>query len=142
MDLRATAEEMTLSPSLELVGRGEIVVDARTWVGSTDGRGFGNVAIALLTSAIIGCGLVKPRPVPLARNCAEWSRLVADERLQTAEAFVAPELLANARQRQHLLPETADGEVFAAVGSSFDKVCELERRPALMLTEIVASLYR
>ena len=135
------------------------MVDALTWVGSTDGRDFGNrglpggvgeltmvgrsvVAIALLTTAIIGCGLVNPRPVPLARNCAEWSRLDTDERLQTAEAFVAPELLANARQRQHLPPETADAEVFAAVGSSFDKVCELERRPALMLTEIVASLYR
>jgi hypothetical protein len=45
------------------------------------------------------------------------------------------------RERQHLPPETAEAEVFAAVGSSFDKVCELERRPGLMLTEIVTSLY-
>jgi hypothetical protein len=68
--------------------------------------------------------------------------LEAEERLHTAEAFVAPELMANARQRQHLPPETDDAEVFAAVGSSFDKVCQLERRSALMLTEIVTSLYR
>jgi predicted small lipoprotein YifL len=100
------------------------------------------VAIALLTSAMLGCGLVNPRPVPLARTCTEWSRLNADQRLQTSEAIIAPELMTSVRERQHLPPETADAEVFAAVGSSLDKVCELERRPGLMLTEIVTSLYR
>jgi hypothetical protein len=99
------------------------------------------VAIALLTAAMIGCGLVEPRPVPLARTCAEWSRLNDDQRLQTAEAVIAPELMTNVRERQHLPPETTDAEVFAAVGSSIDKVCELERRPGLTLTEIITSVY-
>ncbi len=100
------------------------------------------VAIALLTTAMIGCGLVEPRPVPLARTCAEWSRLNAEQRIQTAEAVIAPEPMTSVRERQHLSPETTDVEVFAAVGSSIDKVCELERRPGLTLTEITTSLYR
>lgn len=99
------------------------------------------VAIALLTTVVTGCGLVVPRPVPLAQTCAEWSRLNADQRHQTAEAVVAPELMTSVRERQHLPPETADADVFAAVGSSFTKVCELEGRPGLLLTEIVTSLY-
>ena len=99
------------------------------------------VAIALLTTAVTGCGLVNPRPVPLAQTCAEWSRLNADERLQTAEAVIAPELMSRVRESQHLPPEASDAEVFAAVGSSLTKVCELERRPGLMLTEIAAGLY-
>jgi hypothetical protein len=99
------------------------------------------VAIALLSTALIGCGLVEPRPVPLARTCAEWSRLDDDQRRQTAEAVIAPELMTNVRERQHLPPETADEEVFAAVGGSIDKTCEIERRPGRILTEIVASLY-
>jgi len=104
-------------------------------------RGRCVVSIALLATTVIGCGFVNPRPVPLARTCADWSRLNADQRLQTAEAFIPPELMTSVRERQHLPPDTVDAEVFAAVGSSFDKVCELERRPGLMLTEIVASLY-
>ena len=100
------------------------------------------VAIALLTMAETGCGLVNPRPVPLAQTCAEWSRLNADERLQTAEAIIAPELMLSVRERQHLPPEAADVEVFAAVGSSLTKACEVEGRPGLLLTEIVTSLYR
>jgi hypothetical protein len=100
------------------------------------------VALALLATAVIGCGLVDPRPVPLAWTCGEWSVLTDDERLQTAEALIPPDLMASARARQHLPPETADGEVFGAVRSSIGKVCELERRPGLTLTEITTSLYR
>jgi len=99
------------------------------------------VAISLLTTVLIGCGLVDPRPVPLARTCADWSQLNDDQRLQTAEAVIPPELMSSVRDRQHLPPTAADAEVFAAVGSSFTKVCELERRPDLTLTEITTSLY-
>ena len=45
--------------------------------------------------------------------------------------------MTSVRERQHLPPETADADVFAAVGSSFTKVCELEGRPGLLLTEII-----
>ena len=100
------------------------------------------VAIALLTAALIGCGLEDPRPIPLARNCAEWSRLDVAERLQTAQAFIEPGLITTVGERQHLPPDATDAELLAAAGSSFDKVCELERRPGLMLSEIVTSLYR
>jgi predicted small lipoprotein YifL len=100
------------------------------------------IAIAVLATTVTGCGLVNPRPLPLAQTCAEWSRLNADQRLQPAEAVIAPELVSSVRERQHLPPEATDAEVFAAVGGSFTKVCELERQPALRLTEIVTSLYR
>jgi hypothetical protein len=100
------------------------------------------VAFALLTTAAIGCGLVDPRPLPLARTCGEWSLLTDDQRLQTAEALITPDLVASARARQQLPPETTDAEVFAAVRASIDKVCELERRPGLTLAEITTSLYR
>jgi len=99
-------------------------------------------AIALLAVTLVGCGVLDPRPLPLARNCAEWMRLDADEQLQTAEALIEPDLMAVVRERQHLTADSADGEVFAAVRSSVTKICELERQPALMLTEVVASLYR
>lgn len=65
----------------------------------------------------------------------------ADQRLQTAEAVIAPELVSSVRERQHL-PEATDAEVFAAVGGSLTKVCELERQPTLRLADIVTSLYR
>lgn len=100
------------------------------------------VAIVLLTWALSGCGLIEPRPVPLAHTCAEWTRLAADERLQTAEAFIEPGLMPSVRERQHLSADTADDEVLLAVGSSIDKACELERRPGLLLAEIVSGLYR
>ena len=98
------------------------------------------LANALLTATLVGCGLV--RPAPLARSCAEWSRLAADERLQTAEALIPPDLMTSVREAQHMPADSADGDVFAAVASSLSKTCEIERRPALMLTEIVTSLYR
>ena len=99
-------------------------------------------ALALLAAALIGCELVNPRPVPLARTCGEWSLLTADQRLQTAEALISPDLMARARDRQHLPSGAADEEVFAAVRGSIDKACELERRPGLTLAEITTSLYR
>lgn len=95
---------------------------------------------ALLTAALVGCSLL-PRPVPLGRNCAEWSRLDADQQLQTAEALIAPERMTSVREKQHLPPDSADPEVFAAVGSSLGKVCDLERQPDLVLAEIVTSLH-
>ena len=100
------------------------------------------VALALLATAVLSCGLVDPRPLPLARTCGEWSLLTDEQRLQTAEALIPPDLVASARARQHLPPETADMEVFAAVSGSIDKACGLERRPGLTLVEITTSLYR
>ena len=104
--------------------------------------GHHRLAIALLATAVSGCALVEPRPEPLAQTCAEWWRLSADQRLQTAQAFIPPELMASARKKQHLPPETSDGAVFAAVRGSIDKVCELEGRPGLTLTEVTTSLFR
>jgi hypothetical protein len=46
------------------------------------------------------------------------------------------------RERQHLSADTAGDEVLFAVGGSIDKACELERRPGLLLAEIVNGLYR
>jgi len=100
------------------------------------------VAIVLLTAALSGCGLVDTRPAPLARNCAEWSRLGADERLQTAEALIDPVLVASVRERQHVSADTPQDDLLVAAGGSIDKVCEIERRPGLLLTEIVTRLYR
>jgi hypothetical protein len=100
------------------------------------------VVIVLLTASQGGCGLVDTRPAPLARTCAEWSRLGAEERLQTMEALIEPRLMVSVRERQHLSADTPDDDVLLAAGSSIDKICELERRPGLPLTEIVTSLYR
>jgi hypothetical protein len=100
------------------------------------------VALALLATAVLGCGLVDQRPLPLARTCGEWSFLTDEQKLQTAEALIPPDLVASARARQHVPPEAADADVFATVRGSIDKVCELERRPGLTLVEITTSLYR
>ena len=94
------------------------------------------VALALLATAVLGCGLVDQRPLPLARTCGEWSFLTDEQ------ASIPPDLVASARARQHLPPEAADADVFATVRGSIDKVCELERRPGLTLVEITTSLYR
>lgn len=99
--------------------------------------------MVLFGAALSGCGLVNPRPAPLAQNCNEWSRLGADERLQTAEAFIEPGLMADVREEQQLPADTADRDVLVLVGSSFDKVCEFsEVGPSLRLAEIVRRLYR
>ena len=66
----------------------------------------------------------------------------ADARLQTVAACIAPVLMASARERQHLAPEAAEAEVLAAVSSSLDKVCEIERQPGLLLAEVVTDLDR
>jgi hypothetical protein len=100
------------------------------------------VAAVLLTAAASGCGLIDVLPVPHARTCGEWSHLEAEARLQTADAFIEPGLMASVRERQHLSAETADEDVLVAVAGSFDKVCEVEGRPGLLLTEIVTGLYR
>ena len=100
------------------------------------------LAVVLATATLSGCGLFDTRPDPLARNCAEWSRLDAAERLQTAAAVIEPGLMAAVRERQQLSADTPDDEVLLAVGSSIEKVCELEGRPGLLLAEVVASLYR
>jgi hypothetical protein len=98
------------------------------------------VLATALVAALTGCSLV-PRPVPLARSCGGWLQLGAAERLQTAEALVRPELMDRVRDRQHLPPDTSDGEVYSAVAGSLTKACELERRPDLLLAEVVSSLY-
>jgi hypothetical protein len=100
-------------------------------------------SMVLLGAALSGCGLVDPRPAPLAQTCDEWSRLSPDQRLQTAEALIEPGLMADVREEQQLPADTAERDVFVLVGSSFDKVCEFsEVGPSLRLTEIVRSLYR
>jgi hypothetical protein len=99
------------------------------------------IAIAVLTTGLFGCGAVDTRPVPLAGNCAEWSRLDADQQLQTAQAVIEPGLLSTVRERQQLAADADDAEVFAAVRTSLSKVCEVDRRPGLLLSEIIARLY-
>jgi hypothetical protein len=94
------------------------------------------LTVFLLLAVLGACA-----PVPLAHDCRGWTGLVGDARLQTVQAFIPPELVATARTRQHLPPGTPDAEVFAAVAGSFDKVCMIEQRPELRLTEIVANLY-
>jgi hypothetical protein len=81
------------------------------------------------------------RPAPPAQDCAGWSRLDIDAREQTAAALIQPWLLDRARERQHLPPGTPDGEVFQAVASSITKTCDLERRPDLLLAQVVRDLY-
>jgi hypothetical protein len=93
-----------------------------------------------LVAALTGCSLV-PRPVPLARSCGGWSELGATERLQTAQALVRPDLMDRVRDRQHLPRDTPDADVYSAVAGSLTKTCELERRPELLLAEVVSSLY-
>jgi hypothetical protein len=100
------------------------------------------VAIVVLTAAASGCGLIDVLPVPHARTCAEWSELGAEARLQTADALIEPGLMASVRERQQLSADTSDKDVLVAVAGSFDKVCQLEERPGLSLTEIVTGLYR
>jgi hypothetical protein len=91
-------------------------------------------------AALTGCSLV-PRPVPLAVSCGGWSELGAAERLQTAEALVRPGLMDRVRDRQHLPRDTPDADVYPAVASSLTKSCELERRPELLLADVVSALY-
>ncbi len=97
------------------------------------------VVFSVLVSA---CGIIDPRPAPLARNCAEWSRLDAGQRLQTAEALIESELMASVLEAQQLPADTPDADALEAVGRSLDKVCEIERQPGLLLAEIVTNLYR
>ena len=100
-------------------------------------------ALVVLVSTVAGgCSIIDPRPAPLARNCAEWSRLGDDELLQTAEALLEPQMMARVLEVQQLPADSPDELVLEAVGSSFDKTCEIERRPGLLLTEIVTTLYR
>lgn len=100
------------------------------------------VAIVLLAAATGGCGLIDVLPVPHASTCAEWSHLGAEARLQTADALIEPGLMASVRDRQYLSADTPDKDVLVAVAASFDKVCEIEGRPGLLLTDIVTGLYR
>ena len=88
---------------------------------------------------ITACTLL--RPAPLAQDCAGWSRLDAEAREQTAAALIQPWLLDRVRERQHLPAGTPDGEVYQAVASSISKTCDLERRPDLLLAQVVRDLY-
>ena len=94
------------------------------------------IGLALSLSA---CNLL--RPTPLAQNCAGWLQLGDEAQLVTAEALIEPWLMDRVRQRQQLPPQTPDAQVFAAVVSSITKVCELERRPDLLLAQVVRDLY-
>jgi hypothetical protein len=94
------------------------------------------IGIAL---SVVGCGFI--RPAPLAQNCAGWSQLGDEGQLVTAEALIEPWLMDRVRERQQLPPQTPDAQVFGAVVSSITKVCELERRPDLLLTQLVRDLY-
>jgi hypothetical protein len=96
------------------------------------------MAIGMALS-LIGCGFV--RPAPLAHNCAGWVQLGDEAQVVTAEALIEPGLMDRVRERQQLSPETPDAEVFGAVVSSITKVCELERRPDLLLAQVVQNLY-
>ena len=51
-------------------------------------------------------------------------------------------MMARVLEVQQLPADSPDDRVLDAVGSSFDKTCEIERRPGLLLTEIVTTLYR
>jgi hypothetical protein len=92
-----------------------------------------------MAASVIACGLV--RPAPLAQNCAGWLDLGDEAQLVTAEALIEPWLMDRVRERQQLPPQTPDAQVFGAVVSSITKVCELERRPDLLLTQVVRELY-
>ena len=96
------------------------------------------MAIGLALS-LIGCGFI--RPAPLAENCAGWSQLGDEAQVVTAEALIEPWLMDHIRERQQLPPQTPDAEVFRAVVSSITKVCELERRPDLLLAQVIRDLY-
>jgi hypothetical protein len=96
------------------------------------------MAIGMALS-LIGCGLI--RPAPLAQNCAGWLQLGDEAQLVTAEALIEPLLMDRVRERQQLPPQAPDAEVFGAVMSSITKVCELERRPNLLLAQVVQDLY-
>lgn len=99
---------------------------------------------AALTIAIIavgGCGLLPDEQlVPLARTCGQWEELAIEGRLTTAEALVVDRLEA-ARAVQQLAEDATRAEIIEAVNGSIEKVCLLERRPGLQLTEVVADLY-
>ena len=92
-----------------------------------------------LALALIGCGFI--RPAPLAQNCAGWLQLGDEAQLVTAEALIEPWLMDRVRERQQLPPQTPDAQVFGAVVSSITKVCELERRPDLLLAQVIRDLY-
>jgi hypothetical protein len=96
------------------------------------------LAIGMALS-LVACGLL--RPAPLAQNCAGWSQLGEEAQLVTAEALIQPWLMDRVRERQQLAPQTPDAQVYGAVVSSITKVCELERRPDLLLTQLVRDLY-
>jgi hypothetical protein len=89
--------------------------------------------------SLIACGLI--RPVPLAQNCAGWIQLDDEAQLVTAEALIEPGLMDRVRERQQLPPQAPDAQVLGAVVSSITKVCELERRPNLLLAQVVQDLY-
>jgi hypothetical protein len=101
---------------------------------------IGSIALATAITAVgAGCGLLPPPA--LAQDCAGWSQLDVDGQLQTAQALIQPWLIDEARERQHLSPETPDAQVYSAVAGSLTKTCELQRRPGLRLADVVRDLY-
>jgi hypothetical protein len=100
------------------------------------------LAVTLLIPALCGCGALDPRPEPLAQNCGGWLRLDQAQQIQTAEALIPPQAMEAVRERQQLSADTIDADVYVAVTSSVTKVCELESRPGLPLSDVVTGLYR
>lgn len=123
---------MSSSGGTELRRAGYGVQVVKRWV----------VACLLLAATLNGCGFIDSRPAPLARTCAEWSRLDADERPQTAEAFIEPGLMGSVPETQQLSADTPDDAVLLLVGSTFDMVCEFQGEPGTRLAEIVTNVYR
>ena len=97
------------------------------------------VVVIVLSAA---CGAPPgPPTVPLARTCAEWAQLDLEDQLTTAEALVADRLEA-AREAQQLPATATREEIVSAVNGSIYKVCLIERRPGMPLTEVIRRLYR
>ena len=99
------------------------------------------IALAVAVASGAGCGLLPDeRLIPLARTCGQWEELAAEDQLATAAALVADRLEA-ARSVQQLPEDATRVEIVEAVRGSIEKVCVLEGRAALPLTEVVADLY-
>ena len=87
-----------------------------------------------------GCGFI--RPAPLAQNFAGWFQLDGETQLVTAEARSSNHGLWTASASgSNCHPKPPDAQVFGAVASRITKVCELERRPDLLLAQVVRDLY-
>ena len=100
-----------------------------------DVRAEPRLLVVPVMAALLGCAT----QVPLARTCAEWSRLNLDDQLTTAAALIA-DRMDTVRDRQQL-PETAtDAEIVSAANGTIDKECQ-GHGPGAMLRERILAVY-